>query len=261
MKKNIMTEHNDIITVIPARMGSSRLPNKPMADIAGQPMIVHVWKQAVAASLGPVLVACDNQDIINVIENEGGIALMTDPELPSGSDRIYAALCEFDPDETYRRVINLQGDLPDIPPNYLSILASMLLQEEFDLCTLVAPCAQHEINAPQVVKAVMSWQTNKNKDGLPIGRAHYFSRAPIPHGSAIYWHHIGIYGWQRESLSQFVKTPPSALEKTESLEQLRALELGLIIGAGQVNSAAAGIDTEQDLIYARSKYSKKADTQ
>ena len=152
MKKNNMIDNNNIITVIPARMGSLRLPDKPMAEIAGKPMIVHVWKQAVAAGLGPVLVACDNIAIVNAIQNEGGIALMTDSHLPSGTDRIYAALCEFDPDETYRRVINLQGDLPDIPPNYLALLANMLTQRQFELCTLVAPCEEYEINAPQVVR-------------------------------------------------------------------------------------------------------------
>ena len=248
-----MTDNNTIITVIPARMGSLRLPNKPMAEIAGKPMIVHVWKQAVAAGLGPVLVACDSISIINAIQNEGGIALMTDSDLPSGTDRIYAALCEFDPDETYRRVVNLQGDLPDIPPNYLALLANMLTQQEFDLCTLVAPCEEHEINAPQVVKAVMSWNEDFLESDFPTGRAHYFSRAPIPFGSDIFWHHIGLYGWQRDALKQFVETAPSNLETTEKLEQLRALELGMIIGAGKVDAPAAGVDTEQDLIEVRKK--------
>ena len=252
-----MIDNNNIITVIPTRMGSLRLPNKPMADIAGKPMIVHVWKQAVAAGLGPVLVACDNISIVNAIQNEGGIALITDSDLPSGTDRIYAALCEFDSDETYRRVINLQGDLPDIPPNYLALLANMLTQREFDLCTLVAPCEKHEINASQVVKAVMSWNEDFHESDFPTGRAHYFSRAPIPFGSDIFWHHIGLYGWQRDALKQFVETAPSNLEKTEKLEQLRALELGMIIGAGKVEAPAVGIDTERDLIEIRKRLNRE----
>ncbi len=253
MKKNNMNDDKDIITVIPARMGSLRLPNKPMAEIAGTPMIVHVWKKAVAADLGPVLVACDDMTVVNTIRNEGGIALMTDSDMPSGSDRIYAALSEFDPDETYRRVLNLQGDLPDIPTNYLTLLANMLAQADFDLCTLVAPCEEHEINAPQVVKTVMSWNENYLTSDFPTGRAHYFSRAPVPFGSNIFWHHIGLYGWQRSALRQFVESAPSDLEKTEKLEQLRALELGMIIGVGKVSVPAVGVDTEQDLINIRKK--------
>ena len=248
-----MVDKNNIITIIPARMGSLRLPNKPMAEIAGTPMIVHVWKQAVSTGLGPVLVACDNISIVNAIQNEGGTALLTDSHLPSGTDRIYAALCEFDPDETYRRVINLQGDLPNIPPNYIAMLADMLTQCQFDLCTLVAPCAEHEINASHVVKAVMSWDKDFLLSDFPTGRALYFSRAAIPFGSDIYWHHIGLYGWQRDALKQFVETAPSNLEITEKLEQLRALESGLTIGAGKVEVPAAGIDTEQDLIEIRKK--------
>ena len=253
MKKNNMTDNNNIITIIPARMGSLRLPNKPMAEIAGKPMIVHVWKQATAAGLGPVLVACDDISIVNAIQNEGGIAIMTDSNLPSGTDRIYSALCEFDPDETYRRIINLQGDLPNIPPNYLALLANMLTQLEFDLCTLVAPCERKEINKPQVVKAVMSWNEDFLESDFPTGRVHYFSRAPIPFGSEIFWHRIGLYGWQRDALKHFVGTAPSYLETAEKLEQLRALELGMIIGAGKVEAPAAGIDTEQDLIEIRKK--------
>ena len=253
MKKNNMTDNNNIITIIPARMGSLRLPNKPMAEIAGKPMIVHVWKQAITAGLGPVLVACDDISIVNAIQNEGGIAIMTDSNLPSGTDRIYSALCEFDPDETYRRIINLQGDLPNIPPNYLALLANMLTQLQFDLCTLVAPCERNEINKPQVVKAVMSWDEDFLESDFPTGRVLYFSRAPIPFGSEIFWHHIGLYGWQRDALKHFVGTAPSYLETAERLEQLRALELGMIIGAGKVEAPAAGIDTEQDLIEIRKK--------
>ena len=254
-----MNDDKDIITVIPARMGSLRLPNKPMAEIAGMPMIVHVWKKAVAADLGPVLVACDDIAIVNAIRKEGGIALMTDRDMPSGSDRIYAALCEYDPDETYRRVLNLQGDLPDIPTNYLTLLANMITQEDFDLCTLVAPCREHEINAPQVVKTVMSWNSDYLDSDFPTGRAHYFSRAPVPFRSDIFWHHIGLYGWQRYALKQFVETAPSDLEKIEKLEQLRALELGMIIGAGKVSAPAVGVDTEQDLINIRIKLNSEID--
>ncbi len=257
MKKSDMMKNNNLITIIPARMDSVRLPNKPMKIIAGKPMIVHVWKQAMAAKLGPVLVACDNISIMNAIQDEGGIAMLTDSKLASGSDRIYAALCEFDPDETYRRVINLQGDLPDIPPNYLALLANMMRTEASDLCTLVAPCEEKEITAQQVVKAVVSWDTKNLNSGFPIGRAHYFSRAPIPFGSEIFWHHIGIYGWQRVALKKFVESDPSTLEKTEKLEQLRALELGMIIAAGKVDTPTIGVDTEEDLINIQKKFKSK----
>lgn len=250
-----MPNKNNFITVIPARMNSIRLPNKPMKIIAGEPMVVHVWKRAVAANLGPVLVACDDDSILKAIQKEGGTGLLTDSNLPSGSDRIFEALCEFDPDETYRRIINLQGDLPDIPINYLTLLANMLCQDKFDLCTLVAPCKKDEINAPQVVKAVMSWKSEYSNSDFTIGRAHYFSRAPIPFGSDIFWHHIGVYGWKRDALKRFVESSPSDLEQTEKLEQLRALELGMTIGAGRVDKSAVGIDTPQDLIDIRKKIS------
>ncbi len=252
-----MLINNDVITVIPARMNSVRLPGKPMKIIAGEPMIVHVWKRAVAAGVGPVLVACDDNRILNAIQSEGGTAMMTKSDLPSGSDRIYAALCEFDPDETYRRVINLQGDLPDIPTKYLSFLANMMRKDEFDLSTLVAPCEESQITAPQVVKAVISWKSEYVKTDFEIGRAHYFSRAPIPFGSKVFWHHIGVYGWQRVALKKFVKSNPSALEQIEKLEQLRALELGMIIAAGKVKIPAHGVDTEQDLIEIRKKLSSR----
>lgn len=257
MKKSDIQQNNNVITIIPARMNSVRLPNKPMKIIAGKPMIVHVWKQAVAANLGPVLVACDNLSILNAIENEGGTAMLTKSNLPSGSDRVYAALCEFDPNETYRHVINLQGDLPDIPPNYLSLLSNMLQKEEFDLCTLVAPCKKHEIRAPQVVKAVISWDREYSNSDVPIGRAHYFSRAPIPFGSDVFWHHIGLYGWRRAALKKFVESNPSKLEQIENLEQLRALELGMVIATGKVDLPIAGIDTKQDLIDIQKKMSSK----
>ena len=257
MKKTDVIKNNDIITVIPARMNSIRLPGKPMKIIAGKPMIVHVWKQAVIANLGPVLVACDDISILKTIRNEGGTAIITKSDLPSGSDRIYAALCEFDPDETYRRVINLQGDLPDIPPKYLTLLANMMRTGEFDLSTLVAPCEENQITAPQVVKAVISWKSKHLEPDFEIGRAHYFSRAPIPFGSELFWHHIGVYGWQRAALKKFVESNPSSLEQIEKLEQLRALELGMIIATAKVETPTQGVDTEQDLIDIRKKLSSK----
>ena len=257
MKKNDIFKNNNVITIIPARMNSVRLPNKPMKLISGKPMIVHVWKQAVSADLGPVLVACDDISIVNAIQNEGGMALLTENNIPSGSDRVYAALCKFDPDETYRHVINLQGDLPDIPTNYLALLSNMLKKDEFDLCTLAAPCEKNEIEAPQVVKTVISWNPKQLKSDFPIGRAHYFSRAPIPFGSDMFWHHIGIYGWQRVSLKKFVESKPSELEKIEKLEQLRALELGMMIAVGKVDTPTTGVDTEQDLIEIQEKMSGK----
>lgn len=232
----------DTIILIPARMAASRLPNKPMADIAGKPLIEHVWAGAVAADIAPVYVATDHQDIFDHITAIGGRAVMTRHDHASGSDRIYEAICHIDPDGQYQKLINLQGDLPTITTQAITALAELLQENSCDLATLVAQASEDEISRAQVVKAVMSWQ-----DDGRIGRAHYFSREAVPYNAPEYWHHIGLYGWQREALARFVSLPPSPLEQIEKLEQLRAIEAGMIIKAAMIDEAPGGVDTIEDL--------------
>lgn len=239
--------------LIPARMKASRLPQKPLADIGGRAMIVHVWERAMAADIGPVIVATDGDEIASVIREQGGIAVITNPDLPSGTDRIYEALCHIDPDGAYQNIINLQGDLPEIDTNLLVMLAEMLTFPRWDLVTLVAKCSDDEAKLPQIVKAVISWQLQE-KLSFPAGDALYFSRAAIPDGPATFWHHIGLYGWRRDALARFISLPPSSLEKSEKLEQLRALEAGMKIGAGKAEHAPGGIDTLDDLTACRARF-------
>ena len=234
--------------VIPARLASTRLPRKMLRDVAGVPMIVRVWRQAVAAHIGRVVVACDGGEIADVISDAGGEAVITPPDLPSGSDRVAAALAELDPEKNVPYIINLQGDLPHVPPSLLVDLASSLAGAgaDVDVMTAAAPLDEAEKTMPQVVKVAIAW----GQDGT-VGTALYFSRAPIPHGGVIgggtMWHHIGIYGWRRGALEHFVALPPSPLELAEKLEQLRALEAGMRIGVVAVDKAIAGVDTEADL--------------
>ena len=242
-------DHETII-LIPARMAASRLPNKPMAEIAGKPLIEHVWAGAIAADIAPVYVATDHQAIFDHITAIGGRAVMTRDDHPSGSDRIYEAISKIDPEGRYQKLINLQGDLPTITTKAITALADLLHAGTCDLATLVAPATQKEVARTQVVKAVMSWQDENNN----IGRAHYFSRAAVPHGASAYWHHIGLYGWQRAALSHFVTLAPSPLERAEKLEQLRAIEAGMIIEASAIDEAPGGVDTEEDLAAIRALF-------
>jgi len=235
------------IIVIPARLASIRLPNKPLADIAGRPMIVHVLNRALEADLCPVIVACADQDIAAAIRAAGGIAILTDPALPSGSDRIFAALQTFDPEARHDAVINLQGDLPTIPPGHLRAVLTPLEDEGFDIATLVALITTAEEAASlSVVKAACAFA-----EGQAIARALYFSRAAIPAGEGPLWHHIGVYAYRRAALARFVGLPESPLERREKLEQLRALEAGMSIGAARVAHAPFGVDTPEDLARAR----------
>ncbi len=236
--------YNDMIILIPARMAASRLPNKPMAEIAGKPLIEHVWAGAIAADIAPVFVATDHRDIFDHITKIGGRAVMTRADHPSGSDRIYEAIEAIDKEGHYQKIINLQGDLPTITTEAIIALADLLEAGTCDLATLVAPATAEEVPKSQVVKAVMSWHDDSPNR---TGRAHYFSRAAVPHNSESYWHHIGLYGWQRAALSQFVSLPPSPLELSEKLEQLRAIEAGMIVHASAIDEAPGGVDTEEDL--------------
>lgn len=240
------------IVIIPARLASTRLPNKPLADIGGAPMIVQVMRRAEAAGLGPVLVAAGDEPIVVAVEDAGGRAILTDPDLPSGSDRIWQALQSVDPDGTHDVIINLQGDLPTISAPLLKAIMEPLEDPAVDIATLVAQITDPEEETnPNVCKAIVSMG---DREG--VGRALYFTRAKVPTGDGPLYHHIGIYGYRRQALERFVALPPSPLEKRERLEQLRALEDGMIVGVRVVNEVPAGVDTAEDLEKARSEISR-----
>lgn len=231
------------ITIIPARLDSVRLPQKPLADIHGEPMIAHVWRQAQKAAIGPVVVACCGEEIKRVIEERGGTAIITDPALPSGTDRVYAALTSLDPEGRYDHVINLQGDLPLVNPEHLKLMHQYMTQSSYEMMTLAAPIHdKSELTNANVVKIAMK----KVALGEKI-RAHYFSRAHIPSEAETCYHHIGIYGFRRDVLRRFVSLPPSYLEVSERLEQLRALEDGILIDVVTVDSPPQSVDTRGDL--------------
>ncbi len=242
------------IVLIPARLGSTRLPGKPLADICGVPMIVHVLRRAWEAGW-PVAVACAEQKIAEVVRATGGTAVMTDPELPSGSDRIYQALLKLDPEQKHDVIINLQGDLPGIDPGFLKDVCRPILisRERFDIGTLVAPVGgDAEADANSVVKAACAFA-----EGETVAPALFFSRNRIPSGDGPLWHHIGVYAYRRDALARFVALPESALERREKLEQLRALEAGMRIGAVRVGHAPFGVDTPDDLVHARAMLGAK----
>ena len=235
------------LLLIPARMASTRLPDKPLADIAGVPMIVRVWRQAVAAELGPVVVAAGETAIVAAIEAAGGRAVLTDPHLPSGSDRIWAALQAMDPQASHDVVVNLQGDLPALDPQQLKTVVAALKQSGADIATLAAPIDNEaDRTNPAVVKAVVAWDASER-----LGRALYFTRATAPTGEGALYHHVGLYAYRRAALESFVALPPSPLESREKLEQLRALEAGMSIAVARVDEAPLSVDTPADLERAR----------
>lgn len=240
------------IIVIPCRMASSRLPGKPLADIAGRAMILHVLDRAREADIGPVAVACADEEIAVAIRVAGGIAVMTDPTLPSGSDRVHAALSTLDPQGRHDVIVNLQGDLPTIPPSHLRAVIAPLADPAIDIATLVAPIeTAEEAASSSVVKAACAFDR-----GRAVSPALYFSRAAIPAGDGPRWHHIGIYAYRRAALARFVSLPESPLERRESLEQLRALEAGMRIACARVDHAPYGVDTQADLDRARTDLSR-----
>lgn len=234
------------LVLIPARMAATRLPDKPLADIGGVPMIVRAWRQAVASGL-PVAVAAGDPEIVAVIEAAGGRAVLTDPELPSGSDRIRAALEAIDPEGRHDAVINLQGDMPFADPGLATACAALLHgQPDCDIATLIAPEAEiADRSNPDVVKAVVALA-----EGEHHGRALYFTRSTL-FGDGPVWRHIGLYGYRREALMRFCAAPPSPLERREKLEQLRALEMGLSIWAAVIPEAPLSVDNADDLAAAR----------
>jgi 3-deoxy-manno-octulosonate cytidylyltransferase (CMP-KDO synthetase) len=229
------------ILIIPARMASSRLPGKPLANSAGRPMNVRAWERAVAANLGPVVVAAAETQIVEAVMAAGGEAVLTDPGLSSGSDRIFAALQQLDPEARHDVVVNLQGDLPALAPE--DIRAAVAALSGSDIATLAAEITDPaERNNPSVVKAVVAWEADRKK-----GRALYFTRATAPSGDGPLFHHVGIYAFTRTALARFVALAPSALEAREKLEQLRALEAGMRIAVARVDSVPLSVDTPSDL--------------
>jgi 3-deoxy-manno-octulosonate cytidylyltransferase (CMP-KDO synthetase) len=240
--------NSDTIVMIPARLASTRLPDKPLAEIGGVPMIVQVWRRACAAEVGPVVVACAEPAIAEAVSAHGGQALLTDPDLPSGTDRIYQALCELDPERRFARVINLQGDLPTLEPAAICASLDPLAALGSDIGTLAVATDDPEDKAnPSVVKAVIAFDEQRSR----LGRALYFTRASAPTGAGPVYHHIGIYAYRRPALERFAALPPSPLERRERLEQLRALEAGMSIGVALVDTVPLGVDTPADLARAR----------
>jgi 3-deoxy-manno-octulosonate cytidylyltransferase (CMP-KDO synthetase) len=235
------------IVLIPARMAATRLPGKPLADIGGLPMIVRVLRQAEAANVGPTAVAAGDPEIVEAVRAAGGRAVLTDPDLPSGSDRILAALGELDPARQHDVVVNLQGDMPFVAPTVIQACVHLLAERaDCDIATVAAREASSADRAnPDVVKAVLSMEP-----GDRTGRALYFTRSTL-YGDGPVWRHVGIYGYRREALERFNAAPPSPLERREKLEQLRAMELGLSIWAAVADAAPISVDTPADLEQAR----------
>lgn len=236
------------LVIIPARMASTRLPGKPLADIGGRPMILHVMERARMAGVGRVVVAAADPEIVTVVTAAGGEAVLTDPALPSGSDRAYAAACVLDPAGQHDVIVNLQGDLPGLEPATLATVLLPLQDAAFDIGTLVAPIESDlEAATDSVVKVACAF----DGEARTAARALYFSRAAIPWGKGPRWHHVGVYAWRRGALKRFVGLPEAPLEQRERLEQLRALEAGMTIGCARIAVAPFGVDTPADLERAR----------
>jgi len=235
------------LIVIPARLRATRLPDKPLALIADAPMIIHVWRRAVAAKAGPVIVAAGDREIADVVTAAGGTAILTDPALASGSDRVHAAAEIHDPHGKFDVVVNVQGDLPTLEPKLVAASVTPLADPAIDIATVVAKITvPEELQDQAVVKAAVSLQP-----GASVGPALYFSRNLIPSGPGDHYHHIGIYAFRRAALRRFVTLTPTILELRERLEQLRAIENGMRMAAALVDTIPLGVDTPADLARAR----------
>ena len=234
------------IVLVPARLTATRLPGKPLADIGGVPMIVHVWRRATEAGIGPVVVACAEKEIARAVERAGGTAVLTRADHPSGSDRIHEALGIIDPFRRHDIVVNLQGDLPTIEASAVRAVLRPFGNRAVDIATLCAIIREEqERSDPNVVKLVAPFPAEPRPGAT--ARALYFSRATVPTGEGEHFHHIGLYAYRREALERFVELPPGVLERRERLEQLRALEAGMRIDAVLVSTVPLGVDTPADL--------------
>lgn len=230
------------LIVIPARMASTRLPGKPLADIGGAPMIVQVMRRAEESGVGPVIIACDGEKIADAVTKAGGQAILTNPDHPSGSDRIFEAITKHDPKKSHDIIINLQGDVPTLESRLVQDVLKPLDNQAVDIATLVTEIKDaSEHTNPSVVKTIVA----------AGGRALYFTRSPAPYGEGPRYHHIGVYAYRRAALEHFVSLPPSPLEQREKLEQLRALEAGMRIDVTVVDTVPLGVDTPEDLEKAR----------
>ena len=238
-----MSQTLNPIVVIPARLQSIRLPNKPLAEMGGKTMIEHVWRRCVESNCGPVLVAAAEPEIADVITACGGDVILTDPDLPSGSDRVWAAVSQFDPSGTYNAIVNVQGDLPILPPDYVTKSLEPLNNPDVHIGTLVTAIhSADEKNNSSIVKAFTEFE-----DGQTTSRALTFTRTSAPWGAGANYYHIGIYAFRRDALEQFVGASPTPLEKREKLEQLRALEMGMRIDVALVDGVPMSVDTPEDL--------------
>lgn len=243
-----MTDNNAAIVLIPARLGSTRLPRKVLADIAGAPMIVQVWRRAMEAEVGRVVVACAEPEVAAAIDAAGGVARLTNPDHPSGSDRIAEALHAEDPGMACGIVVNMQGDLPTIDPQQIRAAVALLDDPAVDIGTVACEITnEEERHNPNVVKIITGFAV-----GARRARALAFTRATAPWGEGPHYHHIGLYAYRRAALERFVALPPSPLERREKLEQLRALDAGMRIDVALVDTVPLGVDTEDDLQRARS---------
>lgn len=234
------------LVIIPARMASTRLPNKPLADLNGRPMIVHVWSRAVDAQVGPVVVATDDISIAEAVRGAGGDAVLTRPDHPSGSDRVFEAAGRVDPSGEFGVIVNVQGDFPTLEPSAIRAAVAPLADPAVDIATLAGEIIDDEEKTnPNVVKLI----------GTQIApnhlRALYFTRATAPWGNGPLYHHVGFYAYRRSALERFVSLPPSPLELRERLEQLRALEAGMRIDVSVIPHVPRGVDTPEDLDRAR----------
>lgn len=242
-----MSELTNPIVVIPARMGSTRLPGKPLAEMAGAPMIVHVWRRAMEAAIGPVVVAAAEPEIAAAVERAGGRAILTRPDHPSGSDRVFEAVEALDPGRNHDTVVNLQGDKPTVDPAVIRAVLSPLNDAAVDIATVAAMITcEEEKDDPNVVKVALGLKAHET-----MARALYFSRARVPTGEGPLYYHIGLYAYRRASLARFVRLPHSVLEVRERLEQLRALEAGMRIEVALVDTVPLDVNTPADLARAR----------
>ena len=231
------------IILIPARMASTRLPGKPLADIGGVAMIVRVWRQAVAANVGPVVVAAAEHEIAKAVEAAGGRAVLTAPKLPSGSDRVWAAFNAVDRAFEHDVIVNVQGDLPLLDPAAIRGAIDAMVTTGADIGTVASEIEDDaDIDNPNITKVVATWDVGGSR-----GRAHYFTRARAPWGKGPFYAHAGIYAYKRDALQRFIGLQPSPLELREKLEQLRAIESGMRISVDTIDEMPLSVDTPADL--------------
>ncbi|MEM9734482.1 MAG: 3-deoxy-manno-octulosonate cytidylyltransferase [Pseudomonadota bacterium] len=238
------------LVLIPARMASTRLPGKPLADIAGKPMIVQVAQRGLEADIGPVVVATDTREVLEAVQDYGFQAVMTREDHPSGSDRIFEAVEKLDPGGKVDVLVNVQGDLPTIDAKSIRASLAPLTNGGVALATLAAEITHGDERTNENVVKLVGTEAGRHS-GFDCLRALYFTRATAPWGEGPLYHHIGLYAWRREALARFVALPPSPLETRERLEQLRALEAGMRVDAALVDTVPLGVDTQADLDRAR----------